>query len=281
MTSHQGHIGDVLKSLDIDRYHSSLVLDNELGSDVRALYAFAADVSQIRERVSDPAVGEIRLQYWLDLISGSEYGRTENNPVASRLMYIIDRYDLPTGPLRRLLAARRFDLYDDPMADMNTFEGYAGETNSILYQLATIILNRANDAGAAAAAGHMGVAHALIGHLRSLPVTASRGQIYLPWEVFAEQGAVENDFLSGTASPEIIAACTSLRQLASEHLDIAKQEVEMLAPDIRPVFAQMPILISQLSQLNKFESVPFVTPPDLQNWQKIAKVFWWAVRIQK
>ena len=45
------------------------------------------------------------------------------------------------APLLRLIAARRFDLYDDPMPDLATFEGYAGETVSVLYQLAAMILN--------------------------------------------------------------------------------------------------------------------------------------------
>lgn len=278
MTSHEDQIAVFLKSLDSDRYYSSLVLDVDLGADVRTLYAFAADVAQTRDRISEPAVGEIRLQYWLDLLAGSAHGQTEQNPLAKCFLEIIDRYDLPTGPLRRLLAARRFDLYDDPMSDMDAFEGYAGETNSILYQLATMILNSGNDANAAAAAGHMGVAHAMIGHLRSLPLTAARGQIYLPWAVFAEHEASEGDFLSGTASPQIIAACKQLRQLAHEHMDIASEEIEKLDAKVRPVFAQMPILVNQLSQLEKFDSLPFVTPPDLANWQKIAKVYWWSLR---
>ncbi len=278
MSTHEDQVSLLLKNLDRDRYYSSLVLNMETGSDVRVLYAFAAEVAQTRERISEPAVGEIRLQYWQDLLSDSAHGQTEQNPLAHKLLGVIDRYDLPTGPIRRLLAARRFDLYDDPMPDMATFEGYAGETNSILYQLASLILNSGNDAAAAAAAGHMGVAHALIGHLRSLPLTAARGQIYLPWAVFAEHGASEADYLNAIPSPQIIAGCKQLHILAREHIKIASKEIEKLDARVRPVFAQMPILMDQLAHLEKFEAVPFVTPPDLANWKKIAKVFWWSVR---
>ena len=83
----------------------------------------------------------------------------------------------------RLIQAHRFDLYDDPMPDMATFEGYAGETSSILYQFATLIVNGGNDPGTAEASGHMGVAHLLTDQFFALPLTASRGQIVLPWQV--------------------------------------------------------------------------------------------------
>ena len=67
--------------------------------------------------------------------------RSAQNPLADALLDAIAGYSLPAGPLLRLIAARRFDLYDDPMPDLPTFEGYAGETVSVLYQLAAMILN--------------------------------------------------------------------------------------------------------------------------------------------
>jgi phytoene synthase len=235
-------------------------------------------VSQIRTRVSEPIPGEIRLQYWVDLLAGTEHGNTLQNPLAQGLLSIIDQYDLPTGPLRRLLAARRFDLYDDAMPDMLAFEGYAGETNSILYQLACLIVNKGNDAGGADAAGHLGVAHTLIGHLRTLPVTAARGQIFLPWSVFAQRGVNESDYLSAKATPALVSGCDELRDIAHQHLLDAKREIGELSADVRPVFAKISILEKQLSRLEDFGSIPFAPPPDIANWQKIAMLLWWAIR---
>ncbi len=59
----------------------------------------------------------------------------------------IAAYSLPAGPLLRLLAARRFDLYHDAMPDVPSFEGYAGETVSVLYQLAAMMLNGGAEVG--------------------------------------------------------------------------------------------------------------------------------------
>ncbi len=278
MSEVNAHIAAFLKQHDCERYFATLVLPQPADLGVRTLFAFAADVAQIRERISEPATGEIRLQYWLDLLTGTEHGHTEQNPLAQSLLTTIDQYDLPTGPLRRLLAARRFDLYDDPMTDIDAFEGYAGETNSILYQMASLIVNGGNDAGAADAAGHMGVAHALIGHMRILAITAARGQIYLPWSVFAANGAQEPDFFAGKATPEIVNACTQLHDIAHAHLASANAEIKTLAPKVRPVFAHISVLEGQLKRLSDFANIPFAPSPDFANWQKIAKIVWWSAR---
>lgn len=271
-------LGTELKSLDRERYLASLVVGEAAREPVQALYAFGAEAARVHELVSEPGPGEIRLQWWVDLLEGTEHGGAGGHPVAAPLLEIIDRFDLPTGPLRRLLAARRFDLYDDPMRDMESFEGYAGETNSVLYQFAAMVMNGGNDAGAADAAGHIGVAHALIGHLRALPVTASRAQIYLPWSVFAAHGVTEADLFGGVPSDGVQAATAQLREVAGQHLDLAKTAVEGLPRAVKPVFAPLTLLRHQLTRLNDYAHLPFVTPPDQLDWLKLGRLAWWVFR---
>lgn len=278
MSKNAAFVADYLKSNDRDRYYATLVLSEPHRADVQALYAFNADVALIAERVSEPAPGEVRLQWWMDFLAGSEQGGALANPLASALYETINRVDLPTGPLRRLLAARRFDLYHDPMPDMNSFEGYAGETNSILYQLVALILNNGNDAGAAEAAGHMGVAHALVGHLRNLGQTARTQRIFLPWSTFSEQGVSKAEYFAHEASPQLIKATSALRERAGEHLSIAREAIGELPRPIRLAFVHAALLEGQLAGLEKFEQIPFVSPPDIANWQKIARLVWWAIR---
>ena len=102
-----------------------------------ALYAFNADLASVRERAREPAAGEIRLQWWIDALGGDGprrgARRTRSPTRCSRRSRTIG---LPTAPLMRMIEARRFDLYHEPMPDVATFEGYAGETVSALYQLA-------------------------------------------------------------------------------------------------------------------------------------------------
>ena len=54
-----------------------------------ALYAFNVEISRVREQVSQPLPGEIRLQWWTDMLAGAGHGGVEGNPVAAELMLAI------------------------------------------------------------------------------------------------------------------------------------------------------------------------------------------------
>ncbi len=79
----------------------------------------------MREIVSDPLPGEVRLQWWRDLLSGEERGDSGGNPVAAALLDTMRRFRLPAAPLVGLIDARIFDLYDDPMPTVADLEAIA------------------------------------------------------------------------------------------------------------------------------------------------------------
>lgn len=269
---------DYLKNTDPDRYYASLVIAEERRGAVQSIYAFAAEVASVRERVSDPAPGEIRLQWWDDALTGQGHGNVRQNPVADALLATIGEYGLPTVPLQRLIAARRFDLYQDPMRDVTSFEGYAGETVSVLYQFAAMILNEGVPVEDGDAAGHLGVANAFIGHVRAFGFNASQHRIFLPLPLFAAHGVSEAQIFSGEATPGIRAALSQAADLAEEHLDKAEAAIAALPRPLRRAFAYTPVLRAELARLKLMQEQPFAPPPSLAAWRKIASVSWWAWR---
>ena len=272
------HAAEALRKGDRDRYLSTLVLDGEHRNAVTALYAFNADVASIRERVSDPAPGEIRLQWWSDALEGQGHGAIRQNPVADALLDTMTRYSIPAGTLLRLIGARRFDVYDDPMPDLETFEGYAGETVSTLYQLAAMILNDGETIETGDAAGHLGVAHAMIGHMRSFGYVSSQGRIMLPWSIMAANGVTEDEIFSGTASEGVVEALGQIAELAVEHLNKAEAAIRQLPARLRPAFAQIAMLDAQLTHYLRRSTGPFSMAPDEPDWRKIARLAWWNWR---
>lgn len=271
------HAAVSLRKGDRDRYLSTLVLTGLHRDAVTALYAFNADVASIRDRVSDPAPGEIRLQWWSDALDGDGHGAVRQNPIADALLDTIERYSIPAGTLLRLIGARRFDLYDDPMPDLETFEGYAGETVSTLYQLAAMILNDGEPIETGDAAGHLGVAHALIGHLRAFGRVSAQGRIMLPWSIFEANGAREGEIFSGIESEGLIEALGQVAELASDHLAKADAAVAQLPAQLKPAFAPIAILGAQFRGLKQAVG-PFTAAPDDADWRKIARLAWWTYR---
>ena len=271
------HAAEALKATDRDRYLATLVLTGPRRDAVTALYAFNADVASIRERVSNPAPGEIRLQWWSDALEGEGHGAVRQNPVADALLDTIERYSIPSGTLLRLIGARRFDLYDDPMPDLETFEGYAGETVSTLYQLAAMILNDGQPIETGDAAGHLGVAHAMIGHLRGFGYVSAQGRIMLPWSVFAANGVQEGEIFAGVESEGLVEALGQITELAAEHLRKAEVAIAALPARLKPAFAPVAILKPQLAALGKNRGSVFEPVSEEPDWRKIARLSWWGL----
>lgn len=271
------HAAETLRHNDRDRYLSTLVLTGASRDAVTALYAFNADVASVRARVSDPAPGEIRLQWWSDALDGQGHGAVRQNPIADALLDTIARYTIPAGTLLRLIGARRFDLYDDPMPDLETFEGYAGETVSTLYQLAAMILNAGESIETGDAAGHLGVAHAMIGHLRAFGPVSAQGRIMLPWSIFEANGVREGEIFSGIESEGLSEALGQVGELAAEHLDKAELAIAALPGSLKPAFASIAVLKAQLGLLDRRPGL-FAPAPDDADWRKISRLAWWTWR---
>lgn len=272
------HAAEALRAGDRDRYLASLVLPGAAREGVMALLAFNADVAAIRARVSGPAPGEIRLQWWSDALSGDGHGAVEQNPLADALLTTLKRYGLPAGTLLRLIGARRFDLYDDPMPDLGTFEGYAGETASTLLQLAAMILNEGAPVEPGDAAGHLGVGQAMVGHLRAFGLLASQGRIMLPWSILEANGVTEGEVFSGTDSEGLREALSQIAELAQGHLEAARTAICALPSSVRPAFAVFPLVEAQLRRWRASGASPFAVPADDADWRKIARVSWWSLR---
>ena len=270
------HAAEQLRASDRDRYLAMLVLPRKEREALTALYAFNADIASVRERAREPAAGEIRLQWWADALTGDGHGAVRQNPLADALLDIIAEYRLPVAALTRMIAARRFDLYDDPMPDVATFEGYAGETVSALYQLAAMILNGGRPVETSDAAGHLGVAHALIGHLRAFGYNASRRRIVLPWSVLAANGVNETEVFTGTMSEGLAAGLAQLADMAGDHLNRADFAIYALPRELRAVFAPIAVLRSQHKRLDL--ETPFRRSGDIADWRKIVLLAWWRLR---
>jgi len=231
----------MLRDTDRDRYLTCLLSPEAKRGALAALYAFNAELARIRDLVHEPLPGEIRMQYWRDLLEGNAHGSTEANPLAAALLTAVETHRLPRQTLVNMIEARIFDLYDDPMESRTSLEGYAGETASALIQLASLVLSPEDATKSADAAGHAGVAQAISGMLLLMPLHQRRGQIYIPLEILSATGLDRETFLAGTDKPRISAAIEAFAGLGRDHL--AKARASALSPVIVPAF--LPVALAE------------------------------------
>lgn len=159
-------VDGIVRLHDRDRYLSTLFAPDDRRSHLLSLYAFNVEVMRVRDAVSDPNIGMIRLQWWRDTIEGGQGG---GHPVAEALSATIRDCGLPKQILLDLITAREFDLFQDRMPGLTELEAYLGETYSRLIMLAAMILDRTAAPQASEAAGLAGVAQGLamiLGDLR-------------------------------------------------------------------------------------------------------------------
>uniref|UniRef100_UPI0005B7AB2D phytoene/squalene synthase family protein n=1 Tax=Salinarimonas rosea TaxID=552063 RepID=UPI0005B7AB2D len=197
----------IVRRDDHDRWLATLFAPAEARPALLALYAFAAEVARVPERVREPLPGEIRLQWWRDALEGTRAEEARANPVFVALEDTIARHRLPRAPLVALVEARVHDLYEDPIATVNDLEGYAGETSSVLMRLASLVLAGGADPGHADAAGHGGVAYAIAGLMRSFPWHVRSGRLYVPpVETLARHGLTRDRVVAGEGGLPLQAA---------------------------------------------------------------------------
>ncbi len=89
----------LVRSHDFARYASALFVPAAQRRALLAIYAFNVEISRVREQVSQPLPGEIRLQWWTDMLAGEGHGGVEGNPVAAELKLAIDNWHLPVERL--------------------------------------------------------------------------------------------------------------------------------------------------------------------------------------
>jgi 15-cis-phytoene synthase len=265
------YCADLVRTADRDRFIASLFAAAERRGALHALYAFNAEIVRVREAAHAALPGEIRLQWWADVVSGERADEARANPVAAALLATVARHGLAAAKLLDLIDAHRFDVYDDAMASVADLEAYGRKTSSALFALAVKVLA---DVEAEAVAEPAGLAYALAGLLRAFPVHAARGQLFVPLELLQRHGAEPHEIFAGRSSPALLSALAALRDLAHLHLDAAREQLAALPSEAVSALLPVAPVRPLLARLQR--SDPFAVS-DIPAWRR-QWLIWRAAR---
>jgi phytoene synthase len=255
----------LVRAADKDRFLAALFAPAEHRGALHALYAFNSEIARVREIIREPLAGEIRLQWWNDVIAGKAAGDVRANPVAAALLAAVARYRLPTALLTSLIAARRFDLYNDPMPKLADFNDYARATSSAVIELSARVLDTEDICGLLAF--HAGLGYAIAGLLQAFPIHAARGQLFLPVEVLERYGVQRQDFAAKQATPELRAALAEMRLEAREHLAQAGRLAAGIPVAGLPALLPVTLVRPALDRMEREDYDPFV-PLETPQWRR-------------
>jgi phytoene synthase len=248
---------DLVRTHDFSRYASTLFVPAVQRRALLAIYAFNVEIFRVREQVSQPLPGEIRLQWWTDMLAGEGHGGVEGNPVAAELKLAIRSFRLPAERLSRLIDEHQFDLYNDPMPSMAALEGYINDTSVALFSIGAGIAGRPS-AEIDHLARHAGLAQGIVQVIAALPLDASRRQLFVPLQLLESHGSGMEAVFSGKQTPQARAAIDQLIGEAGEHLTTAFALLANAPREVRPIFLPLALVRRDLKRMSRADSDPFV-----------------------
>jgi len=247
---------NLVRSHDFPRYASTLFVSADKRRALLALYAFNVEISRVREQVSQPLPGEIRLQWWTDMLAGAGHGGIEGNPVAAELLLVIRDFRLPVELLSRLVDEHQFDLYNDPMPSMAALESYVNDTSAALFSLGARVAARPSEA-IDHLARHAGLAQGMLQVVATLPWDTARRQLFVPLQLLEQHGSGIEEVFSRKLTPKARAAIDQLIGEARGHLKTAFDLLADVPPEVRPVFLPLSLLRRDLKWMSRADSDPF------------------------
>lgn len=206
----------LVRRTDCDRYLATLFAPPQRRAYLFALYAFNYEIAKTSGSVSQPVMGQIRLQWWREAVEEIYSGRVRQHEVVLALAETVRAGDLPRGLLDGLIDAREHDLDETPFADWASLEAYADATSGHIMRLAARILGANSELDEAAR--EAGIAYALAGFLRSFAYHASRRRLILPKQALRAVSLSEEQIFSGTMDGKMTALFASTAERARDHL---------------------------------------------------------------
>ena len=268
-----------IRQHDHDRYLAALLAPAAARDGLLALLGFNLEVAKVREVISEPLIGRIRLEWWREAIDEIYAGKPpRRHEIVLALAQTIERHNLTRTHLDAVIDGREFDLEDAPPADCAALESYAEATSSRLLYAELEVLGGMS-AAAFEAARHVGIAWALTGLLRAMPFHAAAKRVYLPADLAAKADLHTGELFELRPSPPLCRVVGEIVDLAHRHLAIARAERSGIARLALPALLPARLADVYLKRIDRAGGdvfAPLVQMPDGLAVPRLAMAQWFG-----
>jgi len=254
------HCVALVRQHDRDRYLATLFAPADKRAALCALYAFAVEIDRVRDAAREPMPGEIRLQWWREVLSGERDGEAAAHPVAAALRDAIARHGLDASRLAAYVDAHTFDLYDEPFKTLDDFDNHAALTDGVLIGAAAKVLG-GEGLAVDMLARHAGIAQTVARMALALPQHASRHQLYIPLEVLDRHKADRETIFAGQATEPLRAALAEMRRHARRQLTAAAMEAGEVPAATLPALLPLALIGPTFRRMDRRGYEPFAPEP--------------------
>jgi NADH dehydrogenase [ubiquinone] 1 alpha subcomplex assembly factor 6 len=263
-------VAALVRHHDRDRFQTALFAPAARREALFALYAFNYEIARARESVTQPTLGRIRLEWWRENIAAAhDDGPVRRHPVVEALTAVVREAGLTQAHFERLIEARESDFDEEPPADLAGLVDYAEGTSSRLICLALEVLG-VRHPSASQAGCHVGIAYALAGMLRALPLRTAARPI-IPADIAGRNGFDPGNahLMRGTVA--LRGAIGEIAAAAEVHLRSARGIGDAVPRAALPALLPAVIADRSLLRLKRAGYDPFAPglarPDPLQSWR--------------
>lgn len=247
-----GPLGALVAGRDDSLFLAAAMAPAELRDDLMVLYAFKTEVTRIPFMVSEPMLGEIRLQWWREVIDQAYGdGPVRAHEVSTPLAALMTKHGLDRAPFETFLDSAGQFLGEEPVADIEALAKRAGDVEQPILELAAAITGTHFDA--APIAEMIGLTHLAM----SLPRHAAQGRNILPLDILRETDADPHALFRGDYDERMANAFGLLLQAA----DTRRQTLPRIEKKSRTATLPAAIAATHLKEMARSEFNPFAHAP--------------------
>lgn len=265
-----------IKTHDYDRFLITLFAPKEAREDLFALYSFNYEVAKIRETVSEPMLGEIRLQWWREAIDGIYQGKPRNHEVVLPLFDAIKNKNIAKETFLNIIDARTADIYDENPKTVDDFESYLGATSGNLTRLAAEMIGD-GDEKTLSMAYDMGKVWGLVGTLRAIRYHISLNKLSLPQDIMDQYGVSKRNIFAAEENQNVQNLIKGICGSATNYLEQIANDKKYLSKEVKSIFLLSALSRSYLNMFEKADYNPFAVNEKATMFPRQCRLFFSAL----
>ncbi|KIL63220.1 hypothetical protein M378DRAFT_80050 [Amanita muscaria Koide BX008] len=213
---------ELVRKHDYESYLLAAFYPKEAQGGYFAIKAFSVELAMVQDNVSNATIGNMRMQFWRDVIKDCSQGKPPQHPIALALHDAMQRAHLPAYHFKRIIDARDAELHTPTHLTIDSLTSHAESTSSTVLYLLLSLLSLSSST-LSHAASHLGVAQTISTLIRGLPFHARQGRMIIPAEVTSKHGVNQEDvFRHGSEARGLHDAVFEFATFANDHMITAR-----------------------------------------------------------
>lgn len=276
MRNDSSFLASEVKSNDYYRFICCLFAPEVMRERLFSLYVFNYEISKVKDIISEPMVGHIRISWWREAIEEIYVGKpARQHEILKSLQQAINETALPKEMLVGIMDANQNQIEFVSPRNIADLESVANQTSTGLLEVSLYLLCQKNGEGLEATK-HIGIAYGLVEIMRSMRASASNSRLMLPEDLLVQQGITVDEIYSGKNLDRVKPIVKEICDIAESHLKKADALRKSHPKSALPVYLHSVVASCFLKRIRKNDYDLFHSDLEINKVSILMRLFYEA-----